>query len=288
MVKKLFLVSGATGFVGSHVKYELAVVRKKTVITVDRNLHFFLHNQGENPRQIENCEAIKFFENGDVTFIHCATKFLKFNNPNDVSLLLQANVDFPLKILEFLRGISNLLVINLNSYWQAVDGKVGFSNSTYADTKNEFITRLKGTPEYDSFSHKDIYLFDTYGPQDKRDKLFPYLFERFQHFDSLELNDVGQLMNFLHVNDVVSGILRVCEDSSSTNVFELSSNYNFTLPLILEKFEKVFSKKIPCRWYSKEPLCYMKEKWNIAPTPTGWKETISLELGLSHMKKEIV
>jgi nucleoside-diphosphate-sugar epimerase len=95
-------------------------------------------------------------------------------------------------------------------------------------------------------------------------------------------------MNFLHVNDVVSGILRVCEDSSSTNVFELSSNYNFTLPLILEQFEKVFSKKIPCRWYSKEPLCYMKEKWNIAPTPTGWKETISLELGLSNMKKDIV
>jgi nucleoside-diphosphate-sugar epimerase len=283
----LFLISGSSGFIGSNLFNELAVIQKHKVIVVNRQYLYSSYNLKNDFKELDFGQIKRHLLDQTIIFIHCATKFVKFNIVSDRKDLNEANVSFPLKVIVDILNVSSLKVINLNSYWQALDGDIGSSNSIYADSKNEFLTKFNELQSHSNITRKDIYLFDNYGIGDKRDKLFPLLIDRSRFHNTLQLNDVGQVLNFLHINDVISGILKVTFDESTTDVFELSSKSSFSMKQILEIFEGAFNKSMRCEWKSLEPTCYMLKKWQIASIPTGWKESIALDSGISSLVKNL-
>lgn len=283
MIDSIYLLTGTNGFIGSHLFNDIVVNKRFRTLVIDRHYNFKTYNFEENisGSGLENLgNTVKNF---NICFIHCATKFQNYNNDKEWQDLILANVMYPLTILIQLSKISTVHFINLNSYWQAVDGMLGSTNSLYAKSKNEFLSKLKIMDSYNSILHNDVYLFDTFGPLDKRKKLIPYLFETYYGYKTFELSDVGQVLNFLHITDVLAGIHSVIELRAPNKVYELSSLSNYTIKEVFDIFCGVVGKRLTCDWNDREPLTYMKEKWMIAEKPHTWKESISFDLGLQKL-----
>jgi nucleoside-diphosphate-sugar epimerase len=285
--EQIFVISGSSGFIGKNVLKKLALESKCKTICINKKLQFkiFNFNQTISIRYLNDLHNLIYKK--EVIFIHCATKFESTNTTDSWENLYNANVKFPIHIIEYLAKICNLNLINLNSYWQATNGKIGSSISLYARSKIKFIYELQRLKVYPQIKHIDFYLFDTYGPNDNRDKLIPYLFNSFLYETPIFLNNVGQFLNYLHIEDIVAGILE-CPITYSNNVFELSSSDNFSIVEIFNLFKKVTGKDLECNWGNQEPLIFMKNKWKIAQKPDYWKESIKLELGLKKIWDKIL
>ena len=283
MSEPIFLITGANGFIGKHVLKEVAfkLLHKTISISSKQEISFFNFEQTHDIKSYKDLDELIFGR--QIILIHCATKFQKTNEMYSWTDLLSANVRFPISIITYLSKISDLFLINLNSYWQAVNGKIGHTNSLYAKSKIEFINELRSLENYSKIKHVDLYLFDTYGPEDNREKLIPYMFDCFKHNKNIELSDVGQVLNFLHINDVVAGLLGSIKSSNSGKVLELSSVHNYSLKDVYNIFCEVTGKNLECNWTSQQPIVFMKSKWMIAEKPYFWQETKNLKLGISEI-----
>lgn len=279
MSDRIFLITGPSGFIGYHLFRKLNHSGTQ-LITCNRSYEFKMYNI-ENGQAAASFEDIRaYLANKEVIFVHCATKFDKTNSPKEVSGLFAANVLFPMRLLSDLLAKSEILFLNLNSYWQALEGEVGKSNSDYAKSKIAFSDYLKSI-KLKNFKFTDVFLFDTYGPSDSRDKLIPYLLTAAKSNSSVVLSQSEHLLNFLYIDDVLEGILSIVEDQSREKIYELSSDSSYTIKEILKSVRETTQTRLSCSWVDRVPLVEMKVKWNIGPKPSGWRNKISFAEGLA-------
>ena len=278
MNDKVFFLTGPTGFIGSHLRNKI-ISAGYQLITCNQNFDFDFFNFPKLSRAQNLNQVSKLLENRSVVLIHCATKFDNSNLPHLRDELISANVLFPIKVLSNLLGQCDLLFINLNSYWQALNGQIGAANNQYADSKITFSNHLR-TIRSEHFSYSEIFLFDTFGPGDRRKKLIPYLLRAATLNAAVMVNNSDQILNLLYIEDVLNGIFAVIKNSKRELLYELSSTENYSIPEIVSLIQEVTGEELNCTWVQKEHLVGMKEKWEIGPTPVGWHSSITLREGL--------
>ena len=155
-------ISGATGFIGRNLIPSLLNIYKQ-VINFTRREIIQIYSKNN---VVEQKISIDFLErNPSNEFINLATLYVP--NPNSISEmkdLLEANILFPMHTLEFLNALDNLKIINALSYTQLLD----FPNQNiYSLTKEIFKKFLFFNKSSNIVS---LYLFDTFGEKDIRNK----------------------------------------------------------------------------------------------------------------------
>lgn len=285
--ESIFIISGPGGFVGKHLLNHLLFDTPHQVITIDRELKCKFYRIPVNiQHEPELADVSDYIAGRPVKFVHCATLFAKVNNEQHIDSLTNANVAYPLRLLECFQVASDLVFINLNSYWQAMEGHIGRTISSYAQSKIDFLSKLQNKDFYPRISHTDLYLYDTYGSFDDRQKLMPYLLQSFDRGEPLKLNNCGQLINLLDIRDVIEGIMCTSYLASSRAIFELSSKFSYTIEEVVQQFSLASGTSVDIAWGKDSPLIYMREKWKIAANPPGWQQQISLEDGFSRLWRQ--
>jgi nucleoside-diphosphate-sugar epimerase len=279
----VFFLTGPTGFIGSHLRNRI-ISAGHQLITCNQNFEFDFHNFPKLGKAQDLDQVSRLVGNRSVVLIHCATKFDNSNLPHLKDELISANVLFPMKVLNNLLGQCDLLFINLNSYWQALNGEIGTTNNQYADSKIAFSNYLR-TIRLEHFSYSEIFLFDTFGPGDRRKKLIPYLLRAAALSEAVMLNNSDQILNLLYIEDVLSGIFAVIENPNRELLYELSSTENYSIPEIVSLIREVTGVELDCTWVQKEHLVGMKEKWKIGTIPAGWNSSITVREGLVRIWK---
>lgn len=163
MPSKIIYTSGITGFIGKNSLPMLLNYYDKVVnFTSKESLKIYTKS-----KSYETDITTDFFKkNTSNEFLNLAT--LHLPNPSsaiEMRNLFQANIYFPMKVLGHLDCFENLKIINVLSYTQLLD--LPYQN-IYSLSKEIFkkFTLLKP-------SHKNVnlYLFDTFGDNDKRNKV---------------------------------------------------------------------------------------------------------------------
>ncbi|MEO8330914.1 MAG: NAD(P)-dependent oxidoreductase [Gallionella sp.] len=297
--KQVALVTGGTGFVGSNLIRRLisrgwrvhAIVRPnsdlKTLATCVDEISLHIHD-GSTEDLLKIMSAVK----PDVVF-HLASLFLSSHTLNDVARLIQSNVLFSVQLVEAMNenGIKNL--VNTGTSWQHYQNREYSPVNLYAATKQAFEAILQYYVEAKAFKVITLKLFDTYGPNDPRPKLFHLLEKTASTQESLAMSPGDQLIDLVHIDDVIDAYLLAAQyvqtdAHAGHRKFAVTSGNPIKLKQLVQKYSEVTGKAIPVEWGIRpyRPREVMVT-WDRGETLPGWTPKIPLEDGVASMGRAV-
>jgi len=287
-------ITGGTGFIGTNL------VKKLT--NDGHNVHVLTRNHTQSHSDSITYHTISkefsWFEqtikniNPDFV-IHCATYFVAEHKSEDLLELISANIEFGTNLLEALSKLDkNVPFINTGTAWQHYNNAPYEPQCLYAATKQAFEDIVTYYTSCKNIRALHLKLFDTYGPGDTRKKIIP-LFKTLskrvskgENVNEIEFSPGEQILNLLHVNDVVTGFSQAIDyftvDPEFKNCsYYLSATQMYSLKDVAKIFENILSIKLPIDW-DKKPY---RQRETFTPYPNikilpSWKQKICLEEGI--------
>lgn len=207
MEKKKVLISGATGFLGSHLlrkllneKFDVVVLKRSFSNTskIDELIPF-IKTYNINEIDIEQI----FIENKIEVIIHTATSYGRKNELS--SDIVNSNLLFPIQLLQ--SGLANgtKYFFNTDTFFST---NIGLPKglAEYVISKKAFIQFAKSMILGTNLFFVNLPLEQMYGPGDDSRKFVPYLINEFnQNKSYLDLTSGEQKRDLIYVSDVVDG-----------------------------------------------------------------------------------
>ena len=277
------LLTGATGFLGSHL-LEALIKKGHSIVCLKRETSD-MRRVEEN---IENCKWVDvaevnlkqlFVDEVIECVIHCATDYGR--KQLDPLEIIDANIILPLKLLYASEGSDLSLFINTDTI---LDKRV----SHYSLSKKQFSEWLKAYSG--SMTLVNLALEHFYGPFDDQSKFVSLMLNNLidNKEGSIDLTEGLQERDFIHINDVVNAFMTIIDYSPELDKsyyhFEVGSNKPVAIRNFVELVKELCNNDrtklnfgvLPYRenetMNSQADTSFLKSK--------GWIPKISLEEGL--------
>jgi nucleoside-diphosphate-sugar epimerase len=135
-------------------------------------------------------------------------------------------------------------------------------------------------------------LSDTYGPEDKREKLFTLLRRTAQSGTPLNMSAGEQLLDLVYVDDIVDGYLltasRLLTGEYTKEQFQLSSGRMYSLKDVVRIYESIKGLSLDVNF---GVLPYREREvmtpWQAGSRLHGWSSKVGLEEGIRRMESII-
>ena len=219
------LVTGANGFIGSHL-LDLLLQKDFDVTIIKRST-------SDTHRIEQHLTSIKIFDIDKITLeeifsrskfntvIHLATSYIKKDAEANLKKMYAFNVDFAKKLLNLSMENKVQKFINTSSYFQYSPDTLPMTESNkhvpfneYAKTKTIFQQYLQKFA-----AHMNIYdfiLFSPYGPRDN-DKLVMHVIKKALNKETIHLSEGLQKMDLVYVKDIVDAYLKAVRVAPKSN-----------------------------------------------------------------------
>lgn len=286
------LVTGATGFVGSRLVQRLLsdecdvsiVVRPTSNLSqledVKGHIKIYKHN-GSTKRLIDVIATA----NPDIVF-HLASNCTIHHKSTDIVPLISSNIQFGTQLVESMihNGVCNL--INTGTSWQHYMNYDYSPVCLYAATKQAFETILKYYIETSSLRVITLKLFDTYGPDDPRPKLFQLLKNSANQKEPLAMSPGDQMIDLVYIDDVIEAYLVAAErlqaeQDIAHEQYAVSSGRPISLKKLVSIYEQVTQITPNIEWGGRP---YRRREvmvpWNQGRQLSGWKPQVDLTEGI--------
>jgi nucleoside-diphosphate-sugar epimerase len=282
ILAKPILVTGATGFIGTHLTRALAD-RGREVFWMSSTSYGRISN-GEiacgTPYKSADgvLEAIQEIQPRSV--FHLATHFVGVHAPNDIDDLIAANVTFGTTVAEGSAQI-DAKFIYVGSAWQRFEGR-RTPVSLYAATKNAFEEVLRYYVDVRGLTSSEAFLFDTYGPGDSRGKLVSRLLSLAQSGGSLSLGSPTKLLNLSYVTDVVEGLVWL-EEADCRSDWVIRQANPLSLEDLVDAVQRVSGRSLEISWNPEfDRPREMRTDWQFGRV-VEMPNLVSLEAGLNSL-----
>ena len=210
----IIYTTGITGFIGQHLLQKL-INEYDITVNFGRNKKISIYQSSLNPiyknfnlNELEAYQADSIF--------HLATYYNP--NPKDLSeedLLEESNFNFPFTLCNDLKKLGLKKIISTSSYMQLLDSE---HQNLYSETKNKFINWAKS-----EFEVTEIFLFDTFGPNDQRNKALDVFIKNAISNQDINIASSKIDINLTHVEEVVNTLIK-CPYLSAGQYMIISNN----------------------------------------------------------------
>ncbi len=237
--KKLILVTGGAGFIGSHL-CERLVNGGHTVISLD---NYFTgsrenHIEGVEYREGHTKDIEKHIsEKPDIIF-HLGEYSRVEKSLEEPALVWDLNKDGTFGVLEFWRKHPCKLIY-AGSSTKFGDGGLGRDQSPYAWTKatNTELVRNYGT--WYNLPYSITYFYNVYGPGERSGTygtVIEIFRQKYKKGEPFTVNAPGtQKRNFTHVDDIIDGLMLVGADGTGDN-FGIGDEKAYSILEVAELF----------------------------------------------------
>jgi len=278
------LLTGATGFLGSHLLkmlliegYNVYILKRSTSNTWRIKKH--LDRVKSYDVDIEPIE--KAFEDKEVGIvIHTACHYGRNNDP--ISKVVETNLLFSLKLIETAIKFNTSTFFNTDTLLQKY-------LNTYTISKKQFVEWLKELS--DQINVVNLKLEHMYGPNDDLSKFTTWVVRNFlKNKGKMELTPGKQKRDFIYVNDVVDAykiLLNECLDRSlGFSEYEVGSGKTISIQDFVQTVKMLTNSKTKpifgARPYRKNEIMY-SEADTRKLLNLGWKPKYTLKEGLTEM-----
>lgn len=290
------LLTGATGFIGSQLArrlvaqgHELAiVVRPESKLDILQavlpsiQLHVY---DGSYPSLVRALESAQ-----PELVIHVASLFLAQHKTEDVSRLIESNLNFPAQLLEAMSQLGIRQLINTGTSWQHYQNQAYNPVNLYAATKQAFEALLGYYVEAHGFKAITLKLCDTYGPGDTRPKLFSLLRKTAKSGETLRMSPGEQLLDLVYVDDVLDAYLLAMTRMPEVNKSECYAVTNpsrLSLRELVQIYSETVGRPVNVQWGG---LPYrpreVLELWTDHGVVPGWQAHVVLADGIARMERD--
>jgi CDP-paratose synthetase len=290
------LVTGATGFLGSHLTRSLVkeghevIILKRSFSDTWRisDVYSKLTAYDLDKHKLEQV----FTDCGPINaIIHTATMYDR-KDENSANLLY-TNVYFPMSLLETASTHGTKLFINTDTF-SASSILKGNSLAGYNLSKYQLLQWLKIYSQKQKITTVNVRLEHPFGPNDNQDKFIPYIIKSCQkNVPELKLSLGEQKRDFIYIDDVVSAFCLLLKQDISNfewyREFQLGRGRGVTIRHLVELIHKNTNSKTLLNFgaigYRDNEI--MDSKANIqALLELGWESKISLEEGIEKILGE--
>ncbi|TCP64110.1 NAD-dependent epimerase/dehydratase family protein [Heliophilum fasciatum] len=294
VVNKSVLVTGATGFVGSHLV--------KGLVGDGWDVHIIVRSRS-NLEQIENKARSITVHVHDGTMqgmndimaqaspyivIHLAALFIGEHRSQDVEPLIQSNILFGAQLLEAMRQTNVAFMVNTGTHWQHYEHADYNPTSLYAATKQAFIDLACYYTQATPLRMITLKLADTYGPHDPRPKIFSLLRRIAISGELLKMSPGEQELGFVYVDDVVEAFIAAIEliqtqpEHYQDDFFVLPEKC-YTLREIVRLYEKISGLPLAIEWGARPYRKREMMKVHRGKPLPRWRAKVDLFSGILRM-----
>lgn len=253
------LVTGHSGFIGNHLCAQLCK---------EHNVFYLIRPHSLKDIPGGNGNTFVFANNNIDTLtgylkdqqidgiIHLASLYIQCHNSIDIPNLIQSNIYLGTAILEAAVKANVKWFINTGTIWQNYNSPDGEDKycpvNLYAATKQAFMDIAKFYSETSNIRICTLKLCDTYGPNDTRKKIYSLLDEHAKSGEALLMSLGEQKLDIMHVDDVVTGFIRLMNLLSSKKDFlseyVLTSGRQISLRELVAGYENSHAVKLNIQW----------------------------------------
>ena len=298
LTKHRAFITGATGFIGSHLTYHLRAAGWEIGVLVRptsdvSKLHGLLP-----PAAIQvydstySCIASIIDNTQPEIVFHLSSHFRVSHRPEDIASLIDANISLGSYLAEAMIQLGVRKLVNVGSSWQHYQTYHYSPVNLYAATKQAFEDILQFYVEAHELRAITLKLFDTYGPADRRKKLFQHL-KQAALDQPVAMSPGDQLIDLVYVGDVVEALVLaaqrlLADQCKGHEEYAVCSGNPLTLREIVAEFERQLGRKLPIEWggrpYREREVMKPWEGRSLLP---GWKPRVSLEDGIARCLLEM-
>ena len=274
------LITGATGFIGQKLlerlidqHHTLAIHSRKQLHEVDSNVLVFTGVLNQFQKEIIAFSPEYVF--------HLAGSSIYPKNAEEEVELWSANVLYGNTLLSIIKEISGLVFVNFTTSL-AYDGSELHPFNYYALTKANFVQSLHYYTRYYNLSVFNLILYTIYGKGDKTKRSINYILDSLDASEPISMSPGEQLMDFIHVDDVVGLCIKLLEHSPNKKIEEIhvGSGRGTTLKQAAQLIASLSHQKANIDFGS---IQYRKQEKmvNIAPISQNrfWKSSVEIETG---------
>jgi UDP-glucose 4-epimerase len=286
--KNLILLTGATGFLGSHILdklvkngYNVAILIRS--ISDTWRINHLLDQIVVFDLDLASVEQV-FQSYKPEYIIHLATSYSKSDSDVDLDNMRKANVLFPVKLLEVgvkfgLKGFINTgTFFEYDCSQQPIDENSPISPfNLYAQTKLDFELILRSYSE--KININTFKIFSPYGEKDNN-KLMPMLIQKALSKQKIQLSDGMQKLDFIYALDVANAYLKALKvmtlrkSQRSYDVYNLGSGIPISVREVVSVIEQNLGEHLNVNWGNPStidiPIAYaniLKIKKELSWTP---------------------
>ncbi len=146
-----------------------------------------------------------------VIVFHLASLFLVQHQSNEIESLIKSNILFGAQLVEAMVKKETYKLVNTGTSWQHYNNEDCGPVNLYSATKQAFEAILKFYAEATPLKAITLKLFDTYGPNDPRPKLFNLLKKVAEEQKPLAMSPGEQLIDIVYIDDVVDAFIIAAE-----------------------------------------------------------------------------
>jgi nucleoside-diphosphate-sugar epimerase len=286
------LVTGSTGFVGGHLVKRLLDERHEVHLLVrpSTDLDTFkdnLHRLVSHRHNTTTKSMIQIVESAQPdAVIHVASLFLGEHQSENVDDLIQSNVLLSTQLAEAMAVNDVKLLINVGTSWQHYENADYNPVNLYAATKQAFRSILSFYVETGKLKVINLELFDTYGPNDQRGKLFALLHRLRKTGDSLAMSPGDQQIDPIYIDDVSQAFVVALNrlragQVNSEETYSVKSDAPVQLRELATIYEEVTGSPLNIEWGGRPYRAReVMQLWSRGETLPGWSTNISLREGI--------
>lgn len=263
---KSILLTGATGFLGSHLLdallndgHEVVILKRSTSDTwrIGRLL------ERVKSYDVDKMHIEKAFEDQRIdAVIHTACHYGR--NTDSLSKVLDSNLMFGLRLLEV------AMSFNVDSFFNT-DTMLQRNLNSYTISKKQFVEWLSLLS--DKIKVVNFRLEHMYGPMDDKTKFVSWIISQFeQQVDEIKLTKGEQLRDFIYIDDVVSAYLIVLDKTSQLDRFSEFDVGTGTLTSV-----RAFVESLKSAYEKKTGVCKTMLSFGVLPYRTGEMMSVKVD-----------
>lgn len=295
-MKNNILITGGAGFIGSHLA-EALVNKGYDIIIVDDMSRGKYENIENIYEQIEfvkcnitNLELMQeLIERSDIIF-HLAALSRVIPSIENPELCFKSNIEGTEMIARLCARLDRKLIFSSSREVYGTAKYVPVDEKHPLNPENPYGTsKLAGEKIIESYSkcydlkYSIIRLANVYGERDF-DRVIPIFMDNCLNNNNLVIYGGKQIIDFIHVNDVVEAFLKILETDECVTI-NVGSGEGINLIDLAHKIKKITinnGKIITKEKRTAEVECFIADI-NKARNKMDWKPEVSLENGLNEL-----
>ncbi|HEX8965187.1 MAG TPA: NAD-dependent epimerase/dehydratase family protein [Patescibacteria group bacterium] len=303
MNKKIALVTGATGFVGSHLvkrlineKYTVHVLVRESSDTskikdVLPKVYVHIVSLEDKQKLTESVSKIK-----PAYIFHLATNGLFSGIEKPFKEILKTNVLGTINLIEACNNIPYKCFVNTGSSSEygekekiMTETDVCFPQSSYALSKLTATLFCVKTAKENKKPIVTLRLFSPFGANDDNRRLIPYVIQNAKENKPISLSSPDSVRDYIYIKDVVDAYLACIKNAKkiSGEIINIGSGKEYSIKEIVAAITSLTNSKSKIAWNSNKNKRFESTHWqaNIrkAKKLLDWTPKYSFKQGLKEI-----
>jgi CDP-paratose synthetase len=288
MPKKI-LLTGATGFLGSHLLrafiakgWDVSIVKRSFSDTI--RIYDLLPQLSFVDTDVEPLVSVFDKKKRFDAVVHTATCYGR--DGQSAAEVMETNVGLPLELLENSIRCKVPVFINTATFFNSASLLYPYL-SNYILSKRQFEEWGKLFSAHKKIGFLNLRLHQIYGADDDSSKFATWIFESLKkNLPHIELTPGDQKRDFVYIDDVVSAFVHILDTQKIENEYldyDIGSGKEISIREFVEKVKEISGAKTKLIFGAKpyQNFELMQARADIGPMKnTGWAPATSLETGI--------